>query len=534
MSVAEDVNRKKNNLKISTRSLQLLDYDHEQDSDLENDGGEFPIMLQIGDGAHSFTRLNDLRSASQWLRCWRLFTTVKSNVSNGARLENLSWRLWRQSTFVVAEKEVSRSPQAQRKVLEKLERESNVSEEISSRLSPKKEVLQPMSPPVLDIRQETTDAPKLIKVTPPVQPPVEYSRSDAVYEKLACANCGTTDTPLWRKDENKLSVCNACGLYYRLNARNRPLKLNRSHIVKKRRPRQLNAGKQPVSSLQSQTLIGKSGAIASHGTHLNGKMTQVSSALALMQVNKLLSESKAASTPFAKAAAMPRAVAATPVAAKLRKSDAPPIMTTTNAYGYMSAAPSGQQSGYGVNPHMLHHPIQTLKERVADTCPVAPPAWASLTSTLNSFANQSILVNSRISAPMDKRTAVDLTNKILASSIPGSSVSPASVNSIGTTLCPDEFPSAKALAAVAEANSYLSETEGLPTAAAAQSMYNSLYSQESMSSALDSTLAHTSDYYRSACKLPANQLDPTGELFLGLPDDSLDVKSFLDTTSFLV
>ncbi|KAJ8517088.1 hypothetical protein ONZ45_g5678 [Pleurotus djamor] len=48
-----------------------------------------------------------------------------------------------------------------------------------------------------------------------------------------CYNCHTTSTPLWRKDGEGETVCNACGLFYKLHGVARPLSM-RSNVVRKR------------------------------------------------------------------------------------------------------------------------------------------------------------------------------------------------------------------------------------------------------------------------------------------------------------
>ena len=52
-------------------------------------------------------------------------------------------------------------------------------------------------------------------------------------EPIKCVNCHTMETPLWRRDENNQSICNACGLYYKLHGIKRTS--FKSSIVRRRR-----------------------------------------------------------------------------------------------------------------------------------------------------------------------------------------------------------------------------------------------------------------------------------------------------------
>ncbi|ORZ06942.1 hypothetical protein BCR42DRAFT_426755 [Absidia repens] len=54
-------------------------------------------------------------------------------------------------------------------------------------------------------------------------------------DHIQCVNCQQTRTPLWRKNERGESVCNACGLYSRLHHRDRPAKMRKTTIQRRRR-----------------------------------------------------------------------------------------------------------------------------------------------------------------------------------------------------------------------------------------------------------------------------------------------------------
>ncbi|EJD04845.1 uncharacterized protein FOMMEDRAFT_27143 [Fomitiporia mediterranea MF3/22] len=65
-----------------------------------------------------------------------------------------------------------------------------------------------------------------------------------------CYNCHTTTTPLWRKDDEGKTVCNACGLYFKLHGSSRPISM-KSDIIRKRSrhdARRVGSGETPSAS----------------------------------------------------------------------------------------------------------------------------------------------------------------------------------------------------------------------------------------------------------------------------------------------
>ena len=69
-----------------------------------------------------------------------------------------------------------------------------------------------------------TSAPDTEPAAPPpeAEAPAKNPSSDGNGNLVACQNCGTTVTPLWRRDEHGHPICNACGKFYHSE---RPLRM---------------------------------------------------------------------------------------------------------------------------------------------------------------------------------------------------------------------------------------------------------------------------------------------------------------------
>lgn len=72
---------------------------------------------------------------------------------------------------------------------------------------------------------------------------------------LSCANCQTSTTTLWRRNAEGEPVCNACGLYTKLHGVPRPLAMKKEGIqTRKRKPKTLNKTKGSSGNSNSVTM----------------------------------------------------------------------------------------------------------------------------------------------------------------------------------------------------------------------------------------------------------------------------------------
>lgn len=66
---------------------------------------------------------------------------------------------------------------------------------------------------------------------------------------VSCSNCGTTSTTLWRRNSSGSTVCNACGLYYKLHKTDRPLKMKKEGIQTRNRKMSMKSRKNKKMNL---------------------------------------------------------------------------------------------------------------------------------------------------------------------------------------------------------------------------------------------------------------------------------------------
>ncbi|CCK70595.1 Gat1p KNAG_0E03370 [Huiozyma naganishii CBS 8797] len=87
----------------------------------------------------------------------------------------------------------------------------------------------------------TTPMPPTVKKRPTQRKNSSARLITPPQDKIRCSNCQTHNTPLWRKDAEGNSLCNACGLFLKLHGVMRPLSL-KTDVIKKRQRNSNNQG----------------------------------------------------------------------------------------------------------------------------------------------------------------------------------------------------------------------------------------------------------------------------------------------------
>ncbi|NP_001085355.1 GATA binding protein 4 L homeolog isoform X2 [Xenopus laevis] len=86
---------------------------------------------------------------------------------------------------------------------------------------------------------------------------------------LCCANCHTTTTTLWRRNAEGEPVCNACGLYMKLHGVPRPLAMKKEGIqTRKRKPKNLSKSKTSTGQSGSDSLTPSTSSTNSTGEEM--------------------------------------------------------------------------------------------------------------------------------------------------------------------------------------------------------------------------------------------------------------------------
>ncbi|EGW31076.1 uncharacterized protein SPAPADRAFT_156732 [Spathaspora passalidarum NRRL Y-27907] len=117
------------------------------------------------------------------------------------------------------------------------------------------------------------------------QPPAAATATAAAaanQKPTECYNCKTLKTPLWRKDAEGNTLCNACGLFYKLHGTTRPLSL-KTDVIKKRNSRKSTsqASSQKIAVAASPSTSNISASFKNEITNIRPKPVSTNSSSSL-------------------------------------------------------------------------------------------------------------------------------------------------------------------------------------------------------------------------------------------------------------
>lgn len=124
-----------------------------------------------------------------------------------------------------------------------------------------------------------------------------------IHAGSSCANCGTSTTPLWRKDPEGRIICNACGLYYKLHNAHRPVTMRMDAIKRRSRyddriRKTATGGSSVDGSIADQKASASAGGVGSslNSMHFGGGPLQQAHSHLLNEVNLIQESASSLST----------------------------------------------------------------------------------------------------------------------------------------------------------------------------------------------------------------------------------------------
>ncbi|XP_059189790.1 transcription factor GATA-5 [Centropristis striata] len=97
---------------------------------------------------------------------------------------------------------------------------------------------------------------------------------------LCCTNCHTSTTTLWRRSAEGEPVCNACGLYMKLHGVPRPLAMKKESIQTRKRKPKMAKNKSAIGSISSETSSQTSQSISEHASTIKSEPSMAPSPFA--------------------------------------------------------------------------------------------------------------------------------------------------------------------------------------------------------------------------------------------------------------